>query len=36
MLEEVAAGFTAGEVLSLTGMSVDVADHVRAMQESWA
>jgi len=35
VLEEVAAGFTADEVLSLTGMSVDVADEVRVMQESW-
>lgn len=34
-LEEVAAGFTADEVLSLTGMTVDVADEVRVMQESW-
>jgi len=36
VLEEVAAGFTADEVLSLTGMSVDVADQVGVMQESWA
>ena len=35
VLEEVAAGFTPDEVLSLTGMSVDVADEVRVMQESW-
>jgi 3-oxoacid CoA-transferase len=34
-LEEVAAGFTVDEVLSLTGMRVDVADEVRVMQESW-
>lgn len=34
-LEEVAAGFTVDEVLSLTGMSVDVADEVGVMQESW-
>jgi 3-oxoacid CoA-transferase len=34
-LEEIAAGFTVDEVLSLTGMAVDVADEVRVMQESW-
>jgi 3-oxoacid CoA-transferase len=34
-LEEIAAGFTVEEVLSLTGMAVDVADEVRVMQESW-
>ena len=36
VLEEVAAGFTVDEVLSVTGMSVDVADLVGVMQESWA
>ena len=36
MLEEVAAGFTVDEVLSVTGMSVDVAGQVGVMQESWA
>jgi len=35
VLEEVAAGFTVDEVLSVTGMSVTVADEVRVMQESW-
>ena len=34
-LEEIAAGFTVDEVLSLTGMAVEVADEVRVMQESW-
>jgi 3-oxoacid CoA-transferase len=35
VLAEIADGFTVDEVLSLTGMSVDVADSVRVMQESW-
>jgi acyl CoA:acetate/3-ketoacid CoA transferase beta subunit len=35
VLEEVAAGFTAGEVLSLTGMTVDVPSEVGVMQENW-
>ncbi len=35
VLEEIAAGFSADEVLSLTGMAVTVADQVRVMQESW-
>jgi len=34
-LEEIAAGFTVDEVLSMTGMSVDVADRVGVMQEAW-
>jgi len=34
-LEEIAAGFTVDEVLSMTGMTVDVADEVRVMQEAW-
>jgi 3-oxoacid CoA-transferase len=34
-LEEIAAGFTVDEVLSLTGMTVEVADQVGVMQESW-
>jgi 3-oxoacid CoA-transferase len=34
-LEEIAAGFTVEEVLSLTGMAVDVADQVGVMQENW-
>jgi 3-oxoacid CoA-transferase len=34
-LEEIAAGFTVDEVLSLTGMEVSVADEVRVMQECW-
>jgi 3-oxoacid CoA-transferase len=34
-LEEIAAGFTVDEVLSLTGMAVEVADEVGVMQESW-
>jgi 3-oxoacid CoA-transferase len=34
-LEEIAAGFTVDEVLSLTGMTVDIADEVRVMQECW-
>jgi 3-oxoacid CoA-transferase len=36
VLEEIAAGFTVDEVLSLTGMPVTVADSVRVMQESWS
>jgi 3-oxoacid CoA-transferase len=35
VLEEIAAGFTVDEVLSLTGMAVDVADQVRTLQECW-
>jgi 3-oxoacid CoA-transferase len=35
VLEEIAAGFTVDEVLSLTGMTVTVADDVKVMQESW-
>ena len=35
VLEEVAAGFSVEEVLSLTGMTVDVADEVGVMQENW-
>ena len=35
VLEEIAAGFTVDEVLSLTGMTVEVADVVRVMQECW-
>jgi hypothetical protein len=35
VLEEIAASFTVDEVLSLTGMSVTVADNVKVMQESW-
>jgi 3-oxoacid CoA-transferase len=35
VLEEIAAGFTVDEVISLTGMTVDVADEVRVMQECW-
>jgi 3-oxoacid CoA-transferase len=34
-LEEIAAGFTVDEVLSLTGMTVDVAGQVGVMQENW-
>jgi 3-oxoacid CoA-transferase len=34
-LEEIAAGFTVDEVLSLTGMTVNVADEVGVMQECW-
>jgi len=34
-LEEIAAGFTVDEVLSLTGMAVAVADEVGVMQENW-
>ena len=34
-LEEIAAGFTVDEILSLTGMTVDVADEVGVMQENW-
>jgi 3-oxoacid CoA-transferase len=33
--EEVASGFSVEEVLSLTGMTVDVADEVGVMQENW-
>jgi 3-oxoacid CoA-transferase len=33
-LEGVAAGFSVEEVLSLTGMTVDVADEVGVMQEN--
>jgi 3-oxoacid CoA-transferase len=36
ILEEVAAGFTVDEVLSLTGMTVDVAGQVGVMQQNWA
>ena len=35
VLEEVALGFTVGEVLSLTGMEVAVASSVGVMQENW-
>jgi 3-oxoacid CoA-transferase len=34
-LEEVAAGFTVDEVLSLTGMTVEVAGEVGVMQQNW-
>jgi 3-oxoacid CoA-transferase len=34
-LEEIAAGFTVAEILSLTAMKVDVADEVGIMQENW-
>ena len=34
-LGEVAADFSVEEVLSLTGMTVDVADEVGVMQENW-
>jgi len=34
-LEEIAAGFTVEEVLSLTSMTVDVAGQVGVMQENW-
>jgi 3-oxoacid CoA-transferase len=35
VLEEIAAGFTVDEVLSLTGMTVDVAEAVGVLQECW-
>jgi len=35
VLEEIAAGFTVDEVLSMTGMTVDVADAVGVLQECW-
>ncbi len=35
VLEEIAAGFTVGEVLAVTGMRVDVPDEVGVMQENW-
>jgi 3-oxoacid CoA-transferase len=35
ILEEIAAGFTADEVISRTGMAVQVADNPRIMQEQW-
>ncbi|HWG00964.1 MAG TPA: 3-oxoacid CoA-transferase [Trebonia sp.] len=35
VLEEIAAGFTVEEVVSLTGMPVTVAGPVRVMQDSW-
>jgi 3-oxoacid CoA-transferase len=35
VLEEIAAGFTVDEVLSLTGMPVTVANDVGVMQEKW-
>jgi len=34
-LDEIARGFTVEEVLSLTGMTVRVADTVRIMQDTW-
>ena len=34
-LEEIADGFTVAEVLSLTGMTVEVADQVGVLQENW-
>jgi 3-oxoacid CoA-transferase len=34
-LEEIAAGFTVDEVLSLTGMTVEVAGEVGVMQQNW-
>jgi 3-oxoacid CoA-transferase len=34
-LEEIADGFTVDEVLSLTGMHVEVADNVGIMQQNW-
>ncbi|MHA6622039.1 3-oxoacid CoA-transferase [Pseudonocardia sp. DLS-67] len=34
-LDEVARGFTVDEVLALTDMRVDVAEHVGVMQEAW-
>jgi 3-oxoacid CoA-transferase len=34
-LDEVARGFTAEEVLALTDMRVEVAEHVGTMQEAW-
>jgi 3-oxoacid CoA-transferase len=34
-LDEVARGFTVDDVLSLTGMSVTVADTVGVMQDAW-
>ena len=33
--EEIAAGFTVDEELSVTGMTVDVAGQVRVMRERW-
>jgi 3-oxoacid CoA-transferase len=35
VLAEIAAGFTVEEVLAVTGMTVDVPDVVRVMQENW-
>lgn len=35
VVREIASGFTVEEVLSVTGMAVDVADPVGVMQESW-
>ncbi|HEX6449951.1 MAG TPA: 3-oxoacid CoA-transferase [Trebonia sp.] len=35
VLEEIASGFTVDEVLSVTGMSVTVADTVGVIQENW-
>ncbi|WP_258933115.1 hypothetical protein [Nesterenkonia pannonica] len=35
VLEEVAASFTAEEILELTGMEVDVAEDLGVMQEAW-
>jgi len=35
VLEEIAGGFTVDEVLSVTGMTVEVANEVRVMQECW-
>ena len=35
VLEEIAAGFTVDEVLSLTGMQVTVAEPAGVMQDNW-
>lgn len=35
VLEELAEGFTAEEVLEMTTMDVDVAEHLGVMQEAW-
>ncbi len=34
-VDEIARGFTAEEVIALTGMAVSVADDVRVMQDCW-
>jgi 3-oxoacid CoA-transferase len=34
-IDEIARGFTAGEVTDLTGMTVSIADDLGVMQDAW-